>query len=1003
MATMCTKYNHTQERRGSWAQEVDMPVRQSKNSNEQHSIVLGGATDSCRFDSSYKKAYQSDGGHNPEERDALRKNQRMRITDMQQKHFIFGHSPPTLQSELHGSLQPPSLEALTSRLVMPIGGKNNKGASNVFVSDQDRDQWRDGMTTTARHSFKSDPEKANEGKWDTRAHMRAMRSAHFDIGVAKDEWRSSAQDAFGGDRPQGGGVAAKPATHSSVPLGRVGAGAGGGEPQPDFEAARVQTALRPRGGLLLEKGADAARVLGPAIVAADKGDAVAAFLAAQWEAKPGTVLDEVLANLDGPLENKVLIVAKAAQTLQAKVARHSGYKRHNLMELFVMTLYTMAGPDIDRLMGYPDAPDSDDKEAWAAYKPRNSAMFSAVNSAMRAAASAETLNTSAWPGCDVQRWAKTIVLLIALANRDESAATSRGLAGLPQTVMDTHLALRPGETLVWPSPSSTALDPHVARAYILGEANNATKTAGGVLLFELKVRCGLHLQEVSKYPKEAELLLPPLCELAVERLTQGEKWTTVSVTAQPRQGDEAWRRMLRASQAEGERVAWPLEEAEAAHQASLRQAAPRPNDTVAKRVAACMLPSQHGCPTSKYLNALPQSRVSDAGAARLSEFVVKHATTKEGSVLTEVLDNLSSPLPPAECVVAIAKAALYLKAKVRSNAQYNRYNLMELFVMTLYTMAGPDIDRLMGYPDAPDSDDKEAWAAYKPRNSAMFSAVNSAMRAGGQAEPGALNTEAWPGCDVQRWAKTIVLLIALASRDESVATSRGLAGLPQTVMDTHLALRPGETLVWPAPSSTALDPHVARAYILGEANNATKTAGGVLLFELKVRCGLHLQEVSKYPKEAELLLPPLCELAVERLTQGEKWTTVSVTAQPRQGDAMLSSAGEDILYEAARAAAQLQQGEEEYQKTLKGGYGRRADGAPGYATSQQTYGARVGEFKPEMGKAKELSKDLRRSNMVLGYDERRFDTEMTDMFRRPKYARRHLHDPHTPATPTPSV
>ena len=257
--------------------------------------------------------------------------------------------------------------------------------------------------------------------------------------------------------------------------------------------------------------------------------AFAARLAEEYRRKEGDVVDELVANIKVPetVHSKLAVVAEAAQHLQTTRGEH--YPGHNRIELLVMALYTMAGPDIDALMTYENVPvyDEEDTAPWEAYtaqysKERNGAVFSAINWAMRTAADPKKTDTDegkeAWETC--AKWVKYIALLVSICvqvEREQGATLARGLAGLPTEIVDAHRALYAQELVSWPSASSCAFDREVSESYIRGDAANAVKRAGGSILFLLRdARWGVSLQSISKYPKEAEMLLPPFAKFTVD-------------------------------------------------------------------------------------------------------------------------------------------------------------------------------------------------------------------------------------------------------------------------------------------------------------------------------------------------------------------------------------------------------------------------------------------------------------------------------------------------------
>eukprot|EP01065_Artemidia_motanka_P001270 TRINITY_DN1058_c0_g1_i1.p1 TRINITY_DN1058_c0_g1~~TRINITY_DN1058_c0_g1_i1.p1 ORF type:complete len:833 (+),score=386.88 TRINITY_DN1058_c0_g1_i1:50-2500(+) len=258
--------------------------------------------------------------------------------------------------------------------------------------------------------------------------------------------------------------------------------------------------------------------------------AFAERLAEEWRAKDGDIVDELVANLSAPdmaRTGKVAVLAEAARHLEKTKSEH--YPERNRIELLVLALYTMAGPDIDALMTYKEVPvyDEEQKHLWEQYcakhgRERNGAIFSAINWAMRTAADPKQAGDEAWG--TVRKWIKYLCLLLALCAQEEpsvaaagGASLARGLAGLPASVFEAHQSMRTGDALHWPASSSCALDRSVSEAYIRGDAANATKQAGGGILFLItKAVSGVMLQPISKYPKESEMLLPPLSAFTVE-------------------------------------------------------------------------------------------------------------------------------------------------------------------------------------------------------------------------------------------------------------------------------------------------------------------------------------------------------------------------------------------------------------------------------------------------------------------------------------------------------
>eukprot|EP01064_Diplonema_japonicum_P010304 TRINITY_DN17599_c0_g1_i1.p1 TRINITY_DN17599_c0_g1~~TRINITY_DN17599_c0_g1_i1.p1 ORF type:complete len:477 (+),score=100.68 TRINITY_DN17599_c0_g1_i1:29-1459(+) len=320
-------------------------------------------------------------------------------------------------------------------------------------------------------------------------------------------------------------------------------------------------------------------------------------------------------------------------------------------------------------------------------------------------------------------------------------------------------------------------------------------------------------------------------------------------------------------------------------------------DEIGRAVASALAPSSGICPDKADTTT---TLVTDKAAAFLGRWIAREWRNKEGSILTELLTNLESPL--VDKIPIIAKASSILQKRAPELKDHCR---LELFVMTLYTMAGHDIDAMMGFKNVPSKPTSPAWAQYKPRNQPMFRVINSAMRVAGS-NGQSPNAKEWPWSDIKKWVKTIVLLTALSGKGGKFELSRGLAGLPADVVAAHSKLKNGNMIYWSAPSSCALDPSVSKAYLNGDAANATQQEGGRLLFELRSTCGLPLQKVSKYPGEAEVLLPPLTELAVHSVTNENGLVSIKAVGSCRMKE-HLKGVCLDSHPEALRASKELDQ------------------------------------------------------------------------------------------------
>ena len=252
-------------------------------------------------------------------------------------------------------------------------------------------------------------------------------------------------------------------------------------------------------------------------------------------------------------------------------------------------------------------------------------------------------------------------------------------------------------------------------------------------------------------------------------------------------------------------------------------------------------------------------------------------TNKPKGVLEELCWNLVAP-PHVDKLLLLSEAAAQL-ARTKGGLYPGKCKV-QLLLMVLYTMSGPDIDALMGYNDVPDyAKEKEKWKAYteenKDRNKALFSEVNGLMR--GVADIAKCDWRA-----VSRWVKCICHLHALCTSSRQTdctrtPLSRGITGLPGSVVSAHTLLKPGDSFTWTAPSSCAVDPKIAVDYLMGNAANAqTPGSGGgakgerdSILFSVEGKIpALALSSISKYPKEAEMLVPPLSSLRLKKAVSG---------------------------------------------------------------------------------------------------------------------------------------
>ena len=256
-----------------------------------------------------------------------------------------------------------------------------------------------------------------------------------------------------------------------------------------------------------------------------------------WNQKEGTILDELQQNLKAPSPGvKLPRLSAAATALEDSLSEEYAAKQNSPIALLCLHLYSLASQDVDSLMGFPGVPSYNAKDTteWNAYRSKNAVIFRSINWALRTAPDREdSWNT-------ISQWIKYIVLLMAVSSQplsdSEKTPLSRGLAALPASVLLEHQNLKEGDPLYWPAPSSCATEKQVSVDYIEGNAANATTTKGsdtGSILFTINsTHCGAPLTELSKYPGESEILLPPLSKLrvtSVEKIASKGDYTAVTL------------------------------------------------------------------------------------------------------------------------------------------------------------------------------------------------------------------------------------------------------------------------------------------------------------------------------------------------------------------------------------------------------------------------------------------------------------------------------------------
>ncbi|CAK0805407.1 unnamed protein product [Prorocentrum cordatum] len=195
-------------------------------------------------------------------------------------------------------------------------------------------------------------------------------------------------------------------------------------------------------------------------------------------------------------------------------------------------------------------------------------------------------------------------------------------------------------------------------------------------------------------------------------------------------------------------------------------------------------------------------------------------------------------------------------------------------------MQDVDVDRLFQFKDCPrlpqgmeePAKRDEFYRGYRERcgrrrNPQMFAVANRATRVCFDSCGDVQSKEGFDSFeDLRTWVKWLCFLgVSAKTLDPPVTVTRGLCGLPDTIVDKHKSRMVGDILFWAAPSSTTDDASISEAY----CNQHAPRKNNVLVTISGVSQAFPMFHLSSYPKEREWLLPPFCKLQVERVFGAE--------------------------------------------------------------------------------------------------------------------------------------
>eukprot|EP01062_Namystynia_karyoxenos_P006997 TRINITY_DN12451_c0_g2_i1.p1 TRINITY_DN12451_c0_g2~~TRINITY_DN12451_c0_g2_i1.p1 ORF type:complete len:1248 (+),score=100.33 TRINITY_DN12451_c0_g2_i1:144-3887(+) len=268
------------------------------------------------------------------------------------------------------------------------------------------------------------------------------------------------------------------------------------------------------------------------------------LLAMRWRRCGSGLFDELAAKMRAPrgVHTQAALRAMLAQPWRDAALRHPQLGRLPEMAQLTLRLYTLEPQDVDREMGWADAPPPGVKTAghgihtaldpaavataWAKYckvhddigGSRNESPYRVMNRACFRLCG--TLRPSSLDGVGGSLRYLAALTWATASSRPGAASSGpfrlvRMLGNLPAATRDGYSALRSGQCFALPCPSSCS-----AAARADGEFMGDHPAYAVVLHlhFVPETAVGADLSPLSMYPEEAEVLLPPFTVFRVRRL-----------------------------------------------------------------------------------------------------------------------------------------------------------------------------------------------------------------------------------------------------------------------------------------------------------------------------------------------------------------------------------------------------------------------------------------------------------------------------------------------------
>ncbi|CAK0857073.1 unnamed protein product [Prorocentrum cordatum] len=254
---------------------------------------------------------------------------------------------------------------------------------------------------------------------------------------------------------------------------------------------------------------------------------------------------------------------------------------------------------------------------------------------------------------------------------------------------------------------------------------------------------------------------------------------------------------------------------------------------------------------------------------------------KEGGILRELCQNLRQPSSEGRGLAAeltasrLADVCCGLRDRLGARETLRpdvKQHCIAIACWVLYAMPDVDIDRLLGFdcPELPEGSElpskrDELYRPYRgrynrQRNPHMFESANWGARdsVAQLASQWGQHKERQALTEVDKWVKWLCILGAsVTTLDAPMRVFRVLTNLPDPLLDQLARKIRGDRLYWAAPSSVTDDESIAQSC----CNRTGHIHTNVMFIVTGVSEAIPI-EISKYPDERELVLPPFSVLEV---------------------------------------------------------------------------------------------------------------------------------------------